>query len=67
MTWGYFAMAHLSGMAYGHFVIQDRGMVLVFLGNFIACCVLIGIVTFKKMRWRQSLGAQTGDMQHEAS
>lgn len=52
ITWGYFAMAHCTGSLYGFVVIQDTVMAIVFLGNFIACCTLVGIVTWKKMQLR---------------
>ena len=58
MTWGYFAVAHLTGVLYGLVVIHDHNMALVFLGNFIACCVLVGIVTWKKIRHARQRGLQ---------
>ncbi|MBC7702502.1 MAG: hypothetical protein H7274_00965 [Rhodoferax sp.] len=53
MPWGYFAIAHCTGSLYGLIVIRDTNMALVFLGNFIACCTLVGIVTWKKIQLRQ--------------
>ena len=50
MTWGYFAFAHLTGILYGLLVIHNQQMALVFAGNFVVCCLLVGIVTWKKSR-----------------
>lgn len=50
MTWAYFAFAHSTGILYAMIVIRDASMALVFLGNFIVCCLLIAIVTWKKRR-----------------
>ena len=53
MTWGYFAFAHLTGILYGLLVIHNQQMALVFGGNFVVCCLLVGIVTWKTSRHRQ--------------
>ena len=53
MTWGYFAFAHLTGILYGLLVIDNQQMALVFGGNFVVCCLLVGIVTWKKSRHHQ--------------
>ena len=53
MTWGYFAFAHLTGILYGLLVIHNQQMALVFGGNFVVCCLLVGIVTWKKSRHHQ--------------
>jgi uncharacterized protein with PQ loop repeat len=50
LTWGYFAFAHLTGILYGLLVIHNHQMALVFGGNFVVCCLLVGIVTWKKSR-----------------
>lgn len=50
MTWGYFAFAHFTGVAYALLVIDNYHMGVVFLGNFVVCCLLVGIVTWKKSR-----------------
>ena len=48
MTWGYFAVSHLTGILYSVNVLHDTKMALALFGNFLACCVLVGIVTWKK-------------------
>jgi len=48
-TWGYFALSHATVSTYGFFVLHDASMGAIFLGNCIACCTLVAIVT-----WRQS-------------
>ena len=71
MTWGYFAFAHFTGVFYALIVIHDPKMALVFLSNLIVCCLLVGIVTWKKIRHRcadrerrsaQRLVAQSNDI-----
>jgi uncharacterized protein with PQ loop repeat len=52
-TWGYFAFANLTGILYSLLVIYNRQMALVFAGNFLVCCLLVGIVTWKKNRHHQ--------------
>ena len=47
-TWGYFALSHASVSIYGFFVLHDISMGAIFLGNCIACCTLVGIVTLKQ-------------------
>ncbi len=59
-TWGYFALAHFTGILYGHFVIHDRKMALVFLGNFLACSLLVAVVTWKKRRHQRFQGHRSG-------
>jgi uncharacterized protein with PQ loop repeat len=53
MTWSYFAVAHLTGILYGLLVIHNQHMALVFAGNFLVCCLLVAIVTWKKSRHHQ--------------
>jgi uncharacterized protein with PQ loop repeat len=55
MTWGYFAFAHFTGILYATIVIHDWSMAAVFLGNFVVCCLLIGIVSWKKRRHQTSV------------
>jgi hypothetical protein len=71
MTWGYFAFAHFTGVLYALMVIHDQNMALVFLSNLTVCCLLVGIVTWKKTRHRragrerrsaQRLTAKSGDV-----
>ncbi len=52
LTWGYFAFAHFTGILYATIVIHDLSMAAVFFGNFLVCCLLIGIVSWKKRRQR---------------
>ena len=51
VTWGYFAVAHLTGLVYAIEVIDDSKMALMFLGNLLACVALVAIVTWKKMSY----------------
>ena len=48
MTWGYFGVAHLAGAAYGVVVVNDFKMVFIFSMNFLACALVVGLVTWKK-------------------
>jgi uncharacterized protein with PQ loop repeat len=48
ITWGYFALAHLTGHVYSLLVLHDVKMALVLLGNFLACAALVGIVSWKR-------------------
>jgi hypothetical protein len=61
MTWGYFAFAHFTGVLYALTVIHDPKMALVFLSNLIVCCLLVGIVTWKKARHRQADSEKRSD------
>jgi uncharacterized protein with PQ loop repeat len=47
-TWGYFALSHATVSMYGFFVLHDPSMGAIFLGNCIACCTLVAIVTWKQ-------------------
>lgn len=53
MTWGYFAIAHFTGVLYAYEVVHNEHMALVFLGNCLVCSLLVAIVTWKK-RWVSS-------------
>jgi hypothetical protein len=68
-TWGYFAFAHLSGILYGEFVIKDNYMALIFCGNFLVCCLLLGIVTWKSRSHAraQRQTALKGETHHAAN
>jgi len=48
MTWGYFALAHFTGVLYSYAVVHNDRMALVFMGNCLVCCLLVAIVTWKK-------------------
>jgi uncharacterized protein with PQ loop repeat len=56
MTWSYFAFAHLTGILYGQLVIHNSQMALVFTGNFLVCCLLVGIVSWKKHTYAMRRG-----------
>jgi len=47
-TWGYFALSHATVSIYGFFVLRDVSMGAIFLGNCMACCALVAIVTWKQ-------------------
>jgi hypothetical protein len=47
-TWGYFALSHATVSIYGFLVLHDVSMGAIFLGNCIACCTLVAIVTWKQ-------------------
>jgi len=51
-TWGYFAAAHLSGALYGLVVVHDVMMATIFLGNFVACMTLLGVIAWKRRQHR---------------
>jgi hypothetical protein len=51
-TWGYFAFAHFTGIVYALVVVQKQEMALVFTGNFVVCCLLVVVVTWKKHEHR---------------
>lgn len=53
-TWGYFALSHATVSIYGFFVLHDASMGAIFLGNCVACCTLVAIVTWKQIG-RQAL------------
>ncbi|MGP1676427.1 MAG: hypothetical protein ACTS6J_04635 [Burkholderiales bacterium] len=48
LTWGYFAISHATVSIYGFLVLHDASMGVIFLGNCIACCALVAIVTWKQ-------------------
>jgi hypothetical protein len=54
LTWGYFASAHLSAVYYAVAVLNDDKVALVFSGNFLACLILIALVTWKKLGHTES-------------
>jgi uncharacterized protein with PQ loop repeat len=59
VTWSYFAVAHLSGHFYSLLVLHDARMASVLLGNFLACTSLVGIVTWKKVRFRPAAARES--------
>lgn len=48
LTWGYFAMAHMTGVLYAAYIVHDTTMATVFFGNLLTCAALVAIVTWKK-------------------
>jgi hypothetical protein len=58
MTWGYFGVAHLAGAVYGLKVAQDFKMVVVFSSNFVACAMVVGLVTWKKRSLARRLAGE---------
>jgi hypothetical protein len=48
LTWGYFALSHLTGSLYSLDVAHDSRLAGVFLGNFLACGVLLGVVYWRR-------------------
>jgi uncharacterized protein with PQ loop repeat len=62
-TWGYFALSHATVSIYGFFVLHDAAMGAIFLGNCIACCTLVTIVTLKQTgRWFRDNGRRSAPM-----
>ena len=48
VTWGYFALSHLTGSLYSLDIARDPRLAGVFLGNFAACSVLLGVVVWRR-------------------
>lgn len=48
VTWGYFALSHLTGSLYSLDIARDPRLAGVFLGNFVACSVLLGVVVWRR-------------------
>jgi hypothetical protein len=48
LTWGYFALSHLTGAAYSLDVVHDPKLFGAFLGNFVACSMLLGVVVWRR-------------------
>jgi len=47
-TWGMFAVSHLSTMAYGHFVVADGKMALIFGANTLCCLAILALTLAKR-------------------
>jgi hypothetical protein len=62
LTWGYFSVAHLSGVLYALVVARDVGMAVVFLGNFAACLSLVVVITWKRRDHSRSRRGLLGAM-----
>jgi hypothetical protein len=50
LTWGYFALSHLTGALSSLDVARDPKLFGAFLGNFGACSVLLGVVVWRRHR-----------------
>jgi predicted lysophospholipase L1 biosynthesis ABC-type transport system permease subunit len=50
LTWGYFALAHLSAMLYAVFVLQDDRAAWIFAGNFAVTVILVAVILWKRHR-----------------
>jgi uncharacterized protein with PQ loop repeat len=50
LTWSYFAVAHLTGVAYSVVITHDANLVASFLGNFFACTLLVIVVAWQRRR-----------------
>lgn len=50
VTWGMFAVSHLSTMAYGLWVVADGRMVLIFGANALCCVAIVGLTAHKRAR-----------------
>lgn len=48
ITWGYFALSHLTGSVYSLEIAHDPRLASVFLGNFAACAVLLAVVCWRR-------------------
>lgn len=48
ITWGYFALSHLTGALYSIDGAHDARLAGAFLGNFVACSVLLGVVVWRR-------------------
>jgi hypothetical protein len=48
ITWSYFALSHLTGAAYSLVITHDANLVASFLGNFVACALLVGVVAWQR-------------------
>lgn len=56
LTWGYFAVAHLSGALYSLHIAHDMKLAGVFFGNFVACAALLAVVAVRRYQ-RARIGA----------
>jgi hypothetical protein len=48
ITWGYFALSHLTGSLYSLEIVHDTKLAGVFLSNFLACSVLLAVVGWRR-------------------
>lgn len=66
-TWGYFALSHATVSIYGFLVLHDVSMGAIFLGNCIACCMLVAIVTWKQSGRSSLQGGRRGASMQRSS
>ena len=50
ITWVYFALSHLIGAVYSVDIAHNAKLAGAFLGNFVACRVLLGVVCWRRSR-----------------
>lgn len=48
VTWAYFALSHLTGCLYSLAIAHDSRLAGVFLGNFVACGALLGVLYWRR-------------------
>lgn len=48
VTWGYFALSHLTGAVYSLSIVHDSKLAGVFFGNFLACGALLTVVFWRR-------------------
>ena len=48
LSWALFGLAHLATALYAWVTASDAWMALVFLGNFVACMLIIGLAAYKR-------------------
>lgn len=53
ITWGYFALSHLIGAVYSFDIAHDVKLAGAFLGNFVACSTLLGVVCWRRQVCRR--------------
>ena len=48
LTWGYFAVAHFSGLLYAIAVLHDTRSIWIFSGNLLVTKILVAIILWKR-------------------
>jgi uncharacterized protein with PQ loop repeat len=48
LTWGYFVVAHLSGLLYAITVLHDTRSIWIFSGNLLVTVILVAIILWKR-------------------
>jgi len=57
VTWGYFAIAHLSALMYAIAVLKDSRSIWIFSGNLVVTLILVAIVLIKRRRHLAATGS----------